>query len=188
MNLVPTYKREIFAIAYNAWIRYGGKFILEDLCRAIEDFSFSVEEKDRLKFKGDMFEVFAYFFFRYIRDPSIGLEEYKSVPIEEDYGVDGFGISPNGLKSAVQVKYRSNPNNLVLYSEISKTFTSGQLMLKLDMDRENSIFVFTNAIDVTPACKHVLGDRLKLLGRDQLKHYVDNYVPFWKHMYERLEK
>ena len=184
MYLISSYPKEIFEIAYNF---RGGETVLNDLTKEIYDMSLYKSEDSRNKFKGDMFEIFAWTFFAaFSNDPSVGLLEYKPINIEEDYGVDGTGTNANGDSVAVQVKYKSNPTNLVSYTDIAKTYTSGQIMLNLDLGTENSIYVFTNSKGVTPACKSVFGNIVKVLDGNNIDHYVRNNVNFWKFFYDEI--
>lgn len=186
MKLISNYPKEIFEIAYNF---RDGKVTLKDLNKAIEETALNITEKYRNKFKGDMFEIFAWVFFKAFKnDPSVGLVEYTPIDINEDYGVDGVGTNAAGNKVAVQVKYRHNPKNLVLYTEIAKTYTSGRLVLKLGLEEENSIYVFTNAMDVRPSCKEVFRNIVKVLNADGIDHYVHNNKNFWNFFYERVQR
>lgn len=179
MKLISNYTKEIFEIAYN--FRYG-RTTLKDLGRVIEDIS-----GDEKKVKGDLFEIFAWIFFRlFENNPSVGLVEYEPIDIDEDYGVDGVGKNANGHKVAVQVKYRRNPKDLVLYTEIAKTYASGELMLGLNLKKENSIYVFTNCIDITPSCKKVFGNIVKILNTDGIDHYIHNNENFWESFYKEI--
>jgi predicted helicase len=56
-----------------------------------------------------------------------GVRDYEPVAINEDYGVDAVGINPNGLRVAVQCKYKNSEP--VTYADLAKTFTSGLLIL-----------------------------------------------------------
>lgn len=184
MKLISNYPEEIFEIAYNF---KDEKVTLKDLNKIIEQLSLDKPEKNRNKFKGDVFEIFAWVFFKAFKnDPSVGLTKYAPIDIEEDFGVDGVGTNANGNEVTVQVKYRHNPKNLVLYTEIAKTYASGRLMLELDLKEKNSIYVFTNAIDVTPACKKVFGNIVKVLNADGIDHYIHNNKNFWEFFYREV--
>ena len=186
MKLIAQYAEDIFEIAYNL---KEGKFNLKDLTSAIEKKALEKAEDKINKTKGDLFEIFAYMFFNAFRnDPSVGLVEYTPIDIEEDYGVDGTGVNANKQKVAVQIKYRRNPKDLVLYSEIARTFTSGRLNLKLDLEYKNSIYVFTNANGVTPTCEKVFGNIVKALNNNGIDHYIRNNYNFWKFFYEKVKR
>ena len=148
------------------------------------DFGGDIDELN--KFKGDVLEVFAEIFFNaHTYDSSFGVDDYTPITLENDYGVDAIGINPNGDKVAIQIKYRSNPNDLVTYAEIARTYTSGKIQLDLDLDNDKTIYVFTTANGVTIPCQEVLGRRLVVVDRSIIKT-VDNNKLFWANAYEQI--
>jgi hypothetical protein len=183
--MLATHGQEFFAIVYHL-NNNGGT--LREFKNAVEAHANNFETDDvQNKFKGDCLEILAELFFnKYEADPSVGLKEYTPVIIGNDYGVDATGTNANNQKVAVQIKYRSNPADLVTYEEIAKTYTSGELSLNLDLKKENSIYVFTNSNDVTHSCKYVFGDRLVILNRDIISGYIDNNATFWNYAYNEV--
>lgn len=184
MKLIANHPEEVFEIAneFN-----NKKKTLKDLNKIIEKLSLNISEDKINTFKGDVFEIFAWMFFKsFENDPSVGLTDYEAINIENDFGVDGKGINANGTKVAVQVKYRSNPKNLISYGDIAKTYTSGRLQLNLNLKRKDSIYVFTNAIDITPPCKEVFGNTIKVLHGKAIDHYIHNNRSFWKFFYKKV--
>lgn len=147
----------------------------------------SVNSKDPLKLKGDYFELFAQIFFNiYESDNSVGLRNYTPIPINEDYGVDGIGTNVIGNKVAVQVKFRSNPCDLVTYEEVSKTDSAGRRREKLNLDIDNSIYVFTSSNDVTNQCKDIFGSSLRVINRHIICAMVSNNLTFWRKAYDEV--
>jgi len=139
--------------------------------------------------KGDMFEVLSAIFFNRMGDsPHVGLNNYQVVALEEDYGIDAVGVNVTGTKTAVQVKFRSNPNNLITYPDLSKTFTYSIVRKWTEPDSKNSIWLFTNTNGVTPVCSMVLGNRLRVINRDEIKHHIDGNVMFWKNFIAHVFK
>lgn len=191
MKLISNYTNEVYTLA-ETLKNEGGT--LKKLNKEIEKLSLEISEEEekkekenRNKFKGDIFEIFAWRFFNgFKNDPSVGLVEYKPIRIEEDYGVDGIGINANGNKVAVQVKYRRNLKDLIRYSDIAKTYTSGKLELGLDLKEKNSIYVFTNSTGITPACERVFGNMIKVLNFSAIDHYIHNNINFWNFFYEEI--
>jgi len=170
--------------------RNGNQANLQSFINMIESFSNNINnEDDKLKFKGDMLEIFAeLFFMAFKNDPRVGLVEYTPIPIDEDYGVDGKGINASGNECAVQVKYRSNPQNKVTYEEISKTFTSAKLQFNMPLDSDDCIYVFTTAYEVTPQCARVLGRKLRVISKDIIVNEVDNNINFWNMAYNEIKE
>jgi hypothetical protein len=183
-NQMLGYPQEYINIYYA--LREGGTIrefinILIQMSNAIENYD------DKQKFKGDMLEVLSEIFFNaFSMDESVGVSDYTPVALEDDYGVDGFGVNANGHNVAVQVKFRSRPTELVTYAEVSRTYTSGKIMHNLDLDHDKTIYVFTTANGVTNPCEEVLGRRMVVIARPQIAHKVDNNKLFWKFAYEQI--
>lgn len=146
------------------------------------------DESSSFKFKGDMLEVLAEMFFKaFFCSPIVGLTDYTPIPIVEDYGVDGTGINASGKPCVVQIKYRHDPTNLVLYEEMAKTYTSGRIQLKLPLEGDNCVYVFTSAYGVTIACQTVFGKMLRVLSHDIISNEINNNVTFWNFAYSEIE-
>ena len=181
-NMLATHQEKFFEMVWN--FREGVMF--RDFINTIERDA-PRDQDEANKFKGDSLEIFAEIFFNsFENDPSVGLVDYLPIAIENDYGVDAVGYNADNRKVAVQVKYRSNPLELVKYEEISKTYTSGTLMLDLDLSHKQSLYVFTTSVGVTPACQKVFGNRLVVINLDIIKHYVDNNANFWGYAFQEV--
>lgn len=145
-------------------------------------------EDDSLILKGDMLEILAELFFKsFENDPKVGLSNYEPVALEEDYGVDGIGVNANGNKVPVQIKYRSNPTDLVLYAEIARTYASAMVQMKIPCEGPNSLYVFTTANAVTVSCNHVFGNMLRVINGNTIRQFIDNNVSFWETAYKEIE-
>lgn len=138
-------------------------------------------------FKGDMFEVFGEIFFRAFKnDPEVGLCEYETVTLDDDYGVDAIGTNANGDRVVVQFKFKGNPKEVVEYAALARTYTAGRIRHKLDLDKHDTIWLVTTGNGVTGPCKEVLGKRLRVIYRDILAGKVDNNMSFWKDVEEQI--
>jgi len=163
----------------------GSKDTLREFLNAIERMTGPKgipfrSEDDRLKFKGDALEVLAELFFtRFNSDPRMGLTNYTPISVAEDYGVDAMGNNANGDLTMVQVKYRGNPQDVVTYAEIARTFTAGVLMHGLDPTKDHTVFVFTTANEVSRQCSKVLQDKLVVINRAYIKKVIDSNKNFW---------
>jgi hypothetical protein len=141
------------------------------------------DEDSRLKYKGDMLEVLSEIFFNsFSADESVGLKDYTPVPLSEDYGVDAVGINPAGTRCAVQCKYKSFQP--VLYEELAKTFTSALCTMNCDVLKENSIYVFTTAVEFTTAIEKQLGNKVRRIDFNVISRKVDNNHTFWQYAYD----
>lgn len=140
-------------------------------------------------FRGDMLEVLAELFFKaFPNSPQVGLTDYTPVPLEEDYGVDGKGVNATGKECAVQVKYRGDPENLVLYAEMARTYTSGVIQMGIPLEGPDCLYVFTTANGVTVACQTVFGKMLRVLNREVIGNEINNNVSFWQKAFEEVQE
>lgn len=138
-------------------------------------------------FRGDMLEVLAELFFKaFANSPQVGLKDYTPVPLEEDFGVDGIGVNATGKKCAVQVKYRGNPEDPVLYAEMARTYTSGVIQMGIPLEGPDCLYVFTTANGVTVACQTVFGKMLRVLNREVIGNEINNNVSFWEMAYNEI--
>jgi len=92
-----------------------------------------------------------------------------------------------GKRCAVQVKYRANPKDSVLYAEMARTYTSAVIQLKIPLEGEDCLYVFTTADDVTPACRTVFGKMLRVINKEIISNEINNNVNFWKFAYEEIK-
>ena len=138
-----------------------------------------------------MLEVFSeIFFYQFQSDESLGVTEYSPIEINDDYGVDARGINVNGKQTAIQVKYRSNPEDKISYADIARTFTSAvlQLHMKDVIDNDRTVFLFTNAGGVTGAFDTVMQKKTVIITRGVISTKVDNNVTFWKNAFDMMWK
>lgn len=150
-----------------------------------EEFKRQVNDKN--KFKGDCLEILSEIFFnQHQSDERVGIREYKSVPTNEDYGVDATGVNVAGNDCVNQIKWRNNPQDLIEYSDLAKTYTSGRTQFSLDLDKSNTIFVFTTANGVNHVAKKVLAERLVVVDRKFIKRLIDNNKTFWLIAHEMI--
>jgi hypothetical protein len=132
-------------------------------------------------FKGDMLEVFTeIFFIIFSSDPALGLNNYKPVPLNEDYGVDAIGTNVVGNKCAVQIKFKSNPSDQVEYSDLGKTYISGRKLHGLSLEEDDTIFLFTTGNGATNACHHVCGNSLRVISKSIIDQKINGNQNFWQ--------
>lgn len=147
-----------------------------------------LDENTRNKFKGDMLEVFSEIFFTLFQnDEAIGIRDYTPIDINEDFGVDATGINANGHHSVIQVKFKSNPLELVPYADIARTFTSAICQLHIPVyAHDNTVFLFTNSNGVTIAFNKVMGQTAIVINRATIATKVDNNANFWLSAYNLI--
>jgi len=143
----------------------------------------------RYKFVGDMLEVFSEIFFASFNvDEALGITDYAPVSINDDYGVDATGINANGHHVAIQVKFRSNPSDLISYADIARTYTSALLQLNMHdvYEHNNTVYLFTNSNGVTGAFTTVMQNKCVIIDKNVIKTKVDNNLTFWKNAYQMI--
>ena len=141
------------------------------------------------KFKGDMLEVLAEIFFKVFQaDESVGLTDYEPVPVSNDYGTDAIAINPNGHRSVVQVKFRSNSEDHIGYPDIARTFTSGILHHHVSdlIEHEHTVFLFTTATGVTGPFDIVMKRKSVIIDRPVIAYKIDNNKTFWRLAYNEI--
>lgn len=157
----------------------------------IEQLSEYISKEELYKFKGDMLEVLSEIFFTVFQsDEGLGIQEYSPVEIAEDFGVDAVGVNVNGHKVAVQVKYRSNPDDLIPFADIARTFTSAVCQLKI-MDvvtYDHTIYLFTTSNGVTAAYQKVMGNKSVIVNRGKIATKIDNNRNFWKTAWDLMNE
>ncbi len=147
------------------------------------------DEDTRNKFKGDMLEVFAEIFFgQFQSDEAIGITEYNPVDINDDFGVDATGKNVNGHHSAIQVKFRSNPTELISYADIARTYTSALMQLHMTdvYEHDHTVYLFTNAGGITGAFIKVMQNKCVILTKNEINTKVDNNIIFWDNAYRMI--
>ena len=187
-TMIHSYPREYFDLyqmAENGFTFRQWNNEVISMARMIDD------EDTRNKFKGDMLEVFSeIFFYQFQTDEALGITDYAPIEINDDYGVDARGLNVNGKQTAIQVKYRSNPDDKISYADIARTFTSAvlQLHMKDVIDNDRTVFLFTNAGGVTGAFDTVMQKKTVIITRGVISTKVDNNVTFWKNAFDMMWK
>jgi hypothetical protein len=144
-----------------------------------------------VKFKGDMLEVLAEMFFNiFSSDECFGIKDYTPVEISNDFGVDAIGTNVNSHKCAIQVKYRANPNDLITYSDIAKTFTSAVLQFNIKdvIEHDNTILLFTTSNGTTGAFEKIMGKKAIIIDKNIIKNKIDNNHTFWEECFNLVKQ
>ena len=114
-------------------------------------------------------------------DNRIAIGNYQPI-LEGDTGVDGVGIGIDGKPATVQVKYRSNHQQLLTANEAHLTnFTSASFM-KYEVDPKSK----TNMLIITTAAglhyyteEEMFLNKVRCLGYEDLRDFLDNNLLFW---------
>ena len=190
-TMIHSYPREYFDLYQLAENGFTFRQWNNEVLRIANSRELNLDEDARNKFKGDMLEVFSeIFFYQFQTDEALGITEYQPIEINDDYGVDARGINVNGKQTAIQVKYRSNPEDKISYADIARTFTSAvlQLHMKDVIDNDRTVFLFTNAGGVTGAFDTVMQKKTVIITRGVIATKVDNNVTFWKNAFDMMWK
>jgi hypothetical protein len=190
-TMIHSYPREYFDLYQLAENGFTFRQWNNEVLRIANSRELNLDEDARNKFKGDMLEVFSeIFFYQFQTDEALGITEYQPIEINDDYGVDARGINVNGKQTAIQVKYRSNPEDKISYADIARTFTSAvlQLHMKDVIDNDRTVFLFTNAGGVTGAFDTVMQKKTVIITRAVIATKVDNNVTFWKNAFDMMWK
>ena len=171
---------------YDRWSQKTSFQTINEWINDVEILANTMSDNDSaLKLRGDMLEVLSEIFFNaFQNDEAVGIKDYEPVAINEDYGVDAVGINPNGLRVAVQCKYKNFEP--VTYTELAKTFTSGLLILKCDLMQANSIYVFTTAVKFSSAVDKNLGSKVVKIDRNVISRKIDNNRTFWQYAFDEI--
>jgi hypothetical protein len=154
--------------------------------------SMRIDDLDRRhKFIGDMLEVFAEIYFNVFNaDEAIGITDYTPVEITDDFGVDATGVNVRGHNVAIQIKYRSNPSDLISYADIARTYTSALMQFNMSdiYEHDRTVYLFTNSNGVSGAFTKVMQNKVVVITNNEIKTKVDNNLTFWKSAYDMIFK
>jgi hypothetical protein len=147
----------------------------------------------RNKYRGDMLEIFAEFFFRnQPLDNRFGLKDYTLCDPSKDYGCDATGINCKGKKCAVQIKYRANPmpkgDDQITYNMISNTVSDGLYKHQCDLFEPDTIFLLTTASrnSLAHTIDDFYGNHMVYLCKEQLESVVNGHEIFWQQLYATI--
>lgn len=135
---------------------------------------------DRMTFRGDALELLTEFLLKSCpHHTKHGVSDYEIVPPRQDMGVDAIGINIQRERVVIQCKFRRNPLDLVHYSDLARTFTSGVIDYGLNPNGRKNLWLVTTANDANINSHRVLGRRLHVLGGSHLRSQVDGNQAFW---------
>ena len=132
---------------------------------------------DPLAYKGDVFEVFVEFFFKFFNgDHTLTYIADYEPNQEYDRGIDGRGRSTLGGDAVVQVKYSSNPSHWLTNKEnISNVVADACINEGLTLNGKNVVLI-TSCKGVHP--KHAMANVHTISG-EQIARRVDQNKVFW---------
>ena len=133
-----------------------------------------------LKFRGDLFEIFAEIFFKINdADNRIGVFDYQPVQSHDDNGVDGISKNIDGVNTTIQVKYRMNPMYSLKERDIKQFAFQSILKYGVDLKQDNNMIVFTNCQGLHwYTDSNVFQNKLRAINGDMISRMIDNNEGF----------
>jgi hypothetical protein len=140
---------------------------------------------DPLKYRGDGFEWFAEFFFKYFDGDNLFLNvcNYEPAKASTDYGVDGVGKYTKDLSKVVclQHKFKSNTSKKLSSKEdgLSNFGVYAVSKYSCEID-EKYLIVFTNAAGIERTTSEgIYQGCITCINGEIISRYVDNNQAFW---------
>lgn len=134
-----------------------------------------------LKFRGDLFEIFAEIFFIINEaDNRIGVFGYEPVKSHDDNGVDGTSKNIDGINTTIQVKYLMNPMYFLKERDIKQFAFQSILKYEVDLKQDNNMIVFTNCQGLHwYTDSNVFQNKLRTINGHFISRMIDNNEGFW---------
>lgn len=146
---------------------------------------------DPLKYKGDGFELFSEALIKLSpTDNRIGIGNYEPITID-DTGVDGVGIGIDEKIATVQVKYRSNTEQLLTANQdhLSNFVTASIIKYGVDPKSKTNMLIITTAEGLHYFTENeMFQQQVRCLGYKQLRELVDNNILFWNSFRKLIEE
>ena len=147
-----------------------------------------------LKYRGDAFEWFAEYFFKFFDGDNLYLNmtDYQPTKSSDDYGVDGVAKHTKDLSKVVclQHKFKSNRSKKLSSKEdgLSNFGVNAVTKYSCEIDKKYLI-VFTNVsgIELTTSKGIYQGD-ITCINGEIISRYVDTNQAFWKIFQETVSK
>jgi hypothetical protein len=147
------------------------------------------DEEYKNTFKGDALELLGEYELKLCPSHNKhGLSNYTVVPLQEDYGVDATGLNVQNEIVVVQYKFRTNPLDVIHYSDLARTFASGITQFNLNSQAKKNLWLVTTGQDANSNAHKIFGSRLHVLGYNHLRKQVDGNTIFWANFLASIEK
>ncbi len=160
---------------------------LKNLTKTIREQSDTMnpDKYDPLKYRGDAFEWFAEYFFKFFDGDNLFLNvtEYSPAKASSDYGVDGVAKYSKDLSKVVclQHKYKSNSSKKLSSKEdgLSNFGVNAYTKYSCEIDAKYLI-VFTNASGIERTTQEgIYQGWITCINGEIISRYVDNNQAFW---------
>ena len=139
-------------------------------------------------YKGDGLEMLVEFLLKSSPvDSRLGISDYNIVPSNNDVGVDGSGIGTNGNPATVQVKFRDASNKVLTANidHLSNFVSSSMIHFNvLPTDNMNMLVITTGKGLHHFTDSEMFANKVRCIGRPELRKMLDNNLPFWNKLRE----
>lgn len=149
---------------------------------------------DPLKYRGDAFEWFAEFFYKFFDGDNLFLNvtEYEPTKASGDYGVDGVAKYTKDLSKIVclQHKFKSNRSKKLSSKEDSLSNFGISAVTKYSCEiNEKYLIVFTNASGIERTTSEgIYQGCITCINGEIISRYIDNNQAFWNCFQQTVSK
>lgn len=164
---------------------------LNTFCGLLEEQAESLKDRFKVdKSKGDALELMVEFLLKWQgHDTHIAIDQYEPIDLEEDYGVDGVGVSTmNGKIATVQVKYRQADRVLTAIEDHLTNFTSRSWGYHyVDPKSDKNMLLITTGKEVHHnTMTNMFLNKVRVINREGLRELTDKIDGFWQSFKESV--
>lgn len=162
----------------------------KNLKQEAKEFIKRADEEDREQFRnqflGDFMEVFVEALIKtHGVDQRIGIVDYRPLNThngDEDLGVDGHGVGTNTMPATVQVKFRSDPTQVLTANKdhLSNFALASYNVYGVQFQDTRNMLIVTNCAGVHHfTMNKMLAGKVRCISRTELRLLVDGNQVFW---------
>jgi len=159
-------------------------------CHLLSTFCGRLEKQSKLfpdrirpdKYKGDGFELLIEALLKLSPvDNRLGIFNYQPADERSDKGIDGRGLGIDGKLATIQIKYRSNHDQLLTTNnDHLSNFVMSSLFEGVEKDSCKNMLIITTAKGLHHFTdKEMFESKVRCIGQDDLRHLIDNNLNFW---------
>lgn len=147
------------------------------------------EQSGVLKFRGDLFEIFAeVFFLLNATNNRVGIYDYTPVYSDDDNGVDAYGKNIHGQNATVQVKFRADPTYELKERDIKQFGFQSLSKYDVDLTQNHNLIIFTNCKGVHwYTATSVFSGALTVFDGAFISRQTDENHGFWESARKLIE-
>lgn len=177
-------------------IQLASSYSVQNLTKKIIEQSnkLNPDRYNPLKYRGDAFEWFAEYFFKYFDGDNLFLNacNYEPTKATGDYGVDGVGKYSKDLSKVMcfQHKFKSNISKKLSSKEdsLSNFGVNAARKYLCEID-ERYLIVFTNASGIERTTSEgIYAGGIRCINGEIISRYVDTNQAFWNCFEQTVSK